>query len=181
MPAPAPSTLQNSKDPIVIELERIVTTQLVIPVSFIHANLMEAEFGLKALKGQDVVFPACIHVATGKSKNTIEESWNIRREATGYLMLLAPPEKQSNTMDYDSKEVNAIIWRMHQLANNLMYQINRSPYSVNGGISEWTCTDVYSKSTVHLFGQGVEFKWLFDTGTTGYLRNPSGVPQPIPA
>lgn len=155
------------KDPLVTELEKIVTTQLVEPVTFIHANLLEANFGLDQI-GPDVSFPVCVHVATGKSKVSVNEGGDWDRVADVYLLLLQ--RYDAPTVDYASKDVSDIVWQMHQLALNLMYFINKSPISVAGGVDDVELTDVYQKFDSHLFGQAVKFTWEIDEATSGYIN-----------
>lgn len=162
------------KDPMLVELELIVTTQLAMPCGFLHANLLEANFGLDQVsKDSQALFPVCIHVATGKNKN---DSGNgddftgdlITRKASVYLLLLQ--KYDAPTSDFESKDVNPLVYQMHQLGNNLKYWINKSPLSINGGVSEWEMVDIYQKFDSHLFGQGVTFTWEMMTNSTGYLN-----------
>jgi hypothetical protein len=167
-------TLQTVPDPIVTELEKIVTSQLVVPCSFVYANLLEANFGLDQMDPQQVKFPVFMLIATGRSKMTRNEANSIIRKATVYGLLL--DQVANPTLDYDSKEVSDIVNKMRQLADNMAYYIDRSPMSVNGGVDEWEAVDSFAKSDAHLFGQAVSFTWEIDTHTTGYLNPPNVYP-----
>lgn len=161
-------TLTDEKDPLVVELERIVTTQLARPTTFMHANRKEANLGLDQMEGEDVKFPVFLLVATGKSKNKFNEAGVIQRTATVYGLLL---EQVSNpTSDYTTEEVSTITNKMRELGENLAYYLNKSPLAVNGGVDEWECVDVYAQFDAHLFGVALSFTWTIDTGRTGYLK-----------
>lgn len=160
--------IPKSKDPIVTELERICTSQLATPVTFVHANMGEANFGLDQLA--DVQFPVLVHLTTTRNRNTLDPSHNIIRTAKVTCLLLN--RIALDTVDYSSAEVNKDIDFMRRLGENLIYWINRSPYSVNGGVSDWESDDVYQRMDAHLFGQAMSFDWTLDTGKTGYYNNP---------
>lgn len=163
--------IPKSKDPVVIELERICKTQLAIPTEFVHASMGEANFGLDQL--EDVNFPVLVHLATNRNKNELEPSHNIMRTVRMQLLLLdrVPLE----TVDFKAADVNERINLMRNLGENLIYWINKSPYSVNGGVADWNSDDVYQRMDAHLFGQAMEIEWKLDTGETGYYNNPGTV------
>ena len=163
--------IPKNKDIIVLELERICKTQLATPTTFLHANMSEANFGLDQLS--EVEFPVLIHLATTRNQNTLEPSHNIRRTAKVTLLLLN--KISLDTIEYSSAQVNADIDFMRRLGENLIYWINKSPYSVNGGVSDWDSDDVYQKADAHLFGQAMTFDWVLDTGETGYYNNPGTI------
>src|SRR4051812_29505700 len=111
------------KDPIVTELKSIVETKLAMPCSFVHANLFEANFGLDRMsKDTEISFPVCVHVSNGKSDNELLETHDVKRKAKVFLLLLN--RYDAPTKDYSSVDVNAIIYQMHQLSDNLAYWIN---------------------------------------------------------
>jgi hypothetical protein len=164
--------IQRGKDPMLVELERIAKTQLAIPCSFIHANLFEANFGIDQIsRDSEQSFPVLIHVANGKNKNDPNTVNDIRRKASVFLLLLT--KFDAPTSDYKSYEVNELVYQMQQLGNNLQYWINKSPLSINGGVTKdsWSMVDVYQKFDAHLFGQAIEFTWEFDTGKSGHELN----------
>lgn len=159
--------IEKIKDPVITELEIICKTRLNMPVTFIHANLFEANFGLDELtKDSDVTFPVFVHVANGKSKNTVNEAHEINRKVEVFGMLLNRIDNP--TSDYKSEDVNDVIYEMHQLGNNLIYWINRSALSVDGGVDEFEMVDVYQKFDAHLFGQAMTFTWSLSIGKSGY-------------
>lgn len=161
--------IPKSKDPVVIELERICQTQLVTPVTFIHATMDEANYGVDQLPDGD--FPILLHVAVNRNRNKLQESHNIIRKVRLKLFLLdrAPLE----TLDFKAGDLNERMNFMRNLGENLVYWINKSPYSVNGGVNDdWGSDDVYRKFDAHLFGQDMDIEWTFDTGKTGYYNNP---------
>ncbi len=163
--------IPKSKDPIVTELERICSTQLAVPVTFVHANMSEANFGLDQVAIEQ--FPVLVHLATTRNQYELEESHNLTRTARLTLLLLN--RVPLDTVEYKAAEVNQDINFMRQLAENLVYWINKSPYSVNGGVSSFSSDDIYQRMDAHLFGQGISLEWKMDTGHTGYYNNPGTV------
>lgn len=163
--------LIEGKDQITIELERIVTTELTMPCSFIHANLAEANYGLDEL--DKVSFPVFVFVAQGKNRSRINNAGNIIRRVEIFGMLLNSKGDQA-TSDYKSSDVNDIIFQMYQLGQNLMYQVNKSELSRSSddteacGVSEWQSDEIYAKFDSHLFGHGITFTWTVNTGVNGY-------------
>lgn len=156
------------KDPIITELKRICETQLAIPTTFMEANLSEANFGLDQMP--DIKFPVLIYVTSKGSSNEVGENGEILRTAKVYALLLN--STGGETLDYASADINAWIYQMYRLGQNLQYWINKSPISVDGGIDSWTNDNLYEKFDAHLFGQGLTFEWKISTGVTGYYNNP---------
>jgi hypothetical protein len=164
--------LIQGKDQVVTELERIVTTELTVPCTFVHANLFAANFELDQL--EKVSFPVFVFVAQGKNRSRINVANNIIREVDLYGLMLQ--RKETPTSDYKSGEVNDAIFQMYQLSQNLMYQINKSPLSRSSndgdycGVNEWQADEIYSKFDVNLFGHGITFTWTVNTGVNGYHK-----------
>lgn len=162
------SSIPLERDPIVTELETICKTRLAMPVTFIEADLNEANFGLDQLKGID--FPVLIHVATTRNRYRIQESHNLIRTAKVVCMLLTKQSKDGDTKDYSSYNLSLEINRMRQLGENLVYWINKSSKSVAGGVEDWESDNVMQEFDSHLFGQAITFDWTLDTGKTGYYN-----------
>lgn len=158
--------LIKQKDPILVELELICKERLAIPVTFIHANLFEANFGLDQLS--DVKFPVLVHVATTKNVVELNEAHDNMRTAKIVLLLLNKVDL--DTIDYKSYDLNDALNQMRNLGENLIYQINRSPLSVNGGVDKFESDNVYQQFDAHLFGQAMTFDWLLDAATAGYYH-----------
>ena len=59
---------------------------------------------------------------------------------------------------------------MEKLAQNIMYWINRSPLSVDGGVNKWKADNLYTQFDSNLFGKGLDFEWTVFTGTSGYYN-----------
>jgi hypothetical protein len=154
------------KDPIVVELERVCGT-LAQPLKFMHANLNEANFSVDQLPKSD--FPVFVFVATTKNRTKINEAGHYIRTAKVVCMILDKIDGQ--TMDFSSDSVNGTINRTRLLADNLIYWLNRSPLSVNGGVEEFESDNVYQELDANLFGQGISFDWTVDTGTNGYYNS----------
>jgi hypothetical protein len=160
--------IPKTDDIIVTELKRICEAQLATPVTFVHANMTEANFGLDQMA--DIQFPVLVHLTGTRNRVKVNEAHHLIRTAKVTLLLLnrLPLE----TIEFKSGEVNKEVNFMRKLAENLVYWINKSPFSVNGGISDFESDDVYQKMDAHLFGQAMAFDWSLDTATTGYYNNP---------
>lgn len=154
------------KDPIVVELERICGI-MAQPLKFLHANLNEANFSVDQLKKDD--FPVFVFVSTTKNRTKINEANDYIRTAKVICMILDKIDGQ--TMDFSSDAVNGVINRTRLLADNLIYHVNKSPLSVNGGVEEFESDNVYQELDANLFGQGISFDWIVDTGTNGYYNS----------
>jgi len=158
------------KDPAVLELERVVTTQLGIKCSFLEANLFEANFGLDHMK--DVEFPVFVYFADDKSKYKVKEHGMITRRMPIVGMLLN--QFSNPTIDYSSAEVNADVNRCRQLVENLVYNLNKSPLSVwedkedKGGVDDFETENVYQKFDAALLGVGTSFVWRVKTSMGAY-------------
>lgn len=163
--------IPKSKDPIALELETICTTRLAVPVSFVHANMNEANFGLDQMS--DEQFPVLVYLTGTRDRNTLDPSHNIKREAKLNLLLLN--RLPLDTIEFKSGEINEAMNFMRQLGENLIYWINRSRYSVNGGVTDWNSDEVYQRFDAHLFGRAISLDWVLDTGETGYYNNPGTV------
>jgi hypothetical protein len=161
--------IQKVKDPIVTELEAICKTRLAMPVTFIHADLYEANFGLDQL--DKLAFPVLVHVANTSNKVSINEAGHQIRKVKVLCWLLnrAPDGSAPDLKSYD---INDLVNQMRQLAENLIYWINKSSISVDGGVNDFESTDLYQKFDAHLYGQGVSFEWSIDTATNGYHNTP---------
>lgn len=160
------SYLIKQKDPILLELKAICESRLAIPVTLVHANLFEANFGLDQLTG--IEFPVLVHVATTRSVVEINEAHDHMRTAKIVLLLL--DKVDLDTADYKSYDLNDSLNRMRNLGENLIYQINRSALSVNGGVDKYESDNVYQQFDAHLFGQAMSFDWMIDTATAGWLH-----------
>lgn len=163
--------IPKSKDPIALELETICTSRLAVPVSFVHANMNEANFGLDQMS--DEQFPVLVYITGTRNKADLDPSHNIRRTARLNVLLLN--RLPLDTLEFKSGEVNQEVNFMRQLGENLIYWINRSRYSVNGGVEKFDSDEVYQRFDAHLFGQALSFDWVLDTGETGYYNNPGTV------
>lgn len=165
--------IEQIKDPIVTELERIVKDELAIPCTFVYANLRKANFDLDLVDA--VKFPALVYVATQEADNTINIASNIIREARVSVMLL-DRKPELPTLETESKEVDDVIYRMYQLAQNLVFCINRSPFSGASqdgspcGVNSFKDQSIYSWGDANLFGKGVDFTWRINTGASGYQK-----------
>jgi hypothetical protein len=156
--------IQKVDDPLILELERIATQDLVIPCTFLHANLFEANFGLDQIAADaEISFPVLLHVANGKNDNKQNVASDVIRKASVYGMLLQRYDNKA-TSDYSSKEANGLVYAMQQLADNLQYWVNKSRLSVGcnsegepNGASGFKLTDVYGKFDADLFGVAFEF------------------------
>jgi hypothetical protein len=154
------------KDPVIQELQRICETQLALPTTFMEANLAEANYGLDELT--DVKFPVLIYVTNKGSDNEFNEAGEVQRTLRIYALLLNRVDNP--TTGFDSSEVNATLYQVEQLAQNLQYWINRSPLSVDGGVDKWKSDNLYAQFDAHLFGKGLDFQWKVNTGTSGYYN-----------
>lgn len=166
--------LPKIKDPLVVELERIVKDDLAIPCTFIEANLREAKFGLDQIKAVD--FPVLIYVTTAKNETDIAVTNNMIRTAEIYCVLLNRPA-DLKTSDYKSSDVDADVYQMYQLGQNLQYWINKSVLSRSNsednepcGVVKWKSDPIYAFGDVHAFGQGLTFSWRVNTGVDGYHK-----------
>lgn len=160
--------LPKVKDPLITELKTICESRLAIPTKFVEANLAEANFGLDQLLPTD--FPCLVYITSKGSDNEIVEAGEIHRRAqVNALLLNSVP---SATSDISSGEVNDYIYQMYQLSQNLMYWINKSTLSVNGGVDKWKSDSLFEQFDAQLFGQGLTFEWRIRTGTTGYYNAP---------
>lgn len=162
------TTIDTEKDIITTELERIAKTQLDIPCTFMEADLKEANFGMDKVPADK--FPVLLYIATTKNKSDKLVTDVIVRKATVVLMLL--DEDQAATLDQETADITAGIERMRKLGENLWYWINKSPYSVNGGIDTWQSDAIAKKFDRHCFGQAIEAQWTLDEGKTGYYNSP---------
>lgn len=160
--------LPKVKDPVLIELEVICTSRLVIPTTFVEANLSEANFGLDKLTPDQ--FPVLVYVTSKGSDNEVNEASEIQRSVKLFCLLLN--RYDAATSDFSSADVNSLLYQMYQLAQNLQYWINKSTLSVDGGIDKWKADNIYEEFDAHLFGQGLEFEWKVNTATSGYYNNP---------
>lgn len=163
--------IPKSKDPIALELETICTSRLAVPVSFVHANMNEANFGLDQMS--DEQFPVLVYITGTRNKVDLDPSHNLKRTARLNVLLLN--RLPLDTLEFKSGEVNQEVNFMRQLGENLIYWINRSRYSVNGGVEKFDSDEVYQRFDAHLFGQALSFDWVLDTGETGYYNNPGTV------
>lgn len=169
--------IEKVKDPLLLELERIAKNELAIPCTFLHADLFEANFGLDHIAADtEIAFPVLLHVANGKNQNTPTQSSNMIRKAKVYCLLLQRYDDKP-TSGYSSEKANDLIYAMHQLADNLIFWINKSPLSVGSDNAGKSCgtdqvdmVDVYGKFDADLFGVGLEFTWTVDKGSNGYLN-----------
>lgn len=149
-------------DQMVTELEEICKSRMVTPITFFHAQMKEANLGMDRIPVVD--FPVLVHIATTSNKIKIIENGNMIRTAKMVcLMLTAKP-----SIDSAAYDVNQEINRMKQLAENLIYWINRSTHSINGGVNEFELDNIYQKFDADLMGVALTFDWTFDTGKTGY-------------
>lgn len=160
--------IPKTDDIIVTELKRICETQLAMPVTFVHGNMSEVNFALDKLG--EVEFPVLVFLTDTRNQTKVNEAHHLIRTATIKMMLLnrLPLE----TIEFKSGEINKEVNFMRRLGENLIYWINKSPYSVNGGVSDFQSDDIYQRFDAHLFGQGIVIDWALDTGTTGYYNNP---------
>lgn len=161
--------LLKEDDPAVVELKRIVTTELYISTHFLYANLGQVNFGLDNLDMSEDK-PVWIFFATDKSKNKLTESGLIIRTIPVVGMMLQLVD--SPTTDFNTEDVSLYVHSMHQLTNNLVYRLNKSTKTYMAsddykGIVEWNFDKVYAKYDKHLFGGAVTFDWDFNTGTKG--------------
>jgi hypothetical protein len=159
--------LPKVKDPMILELKAICETKLAMPVTFIEANLSEANFGLDDLS--DAQFPVLVYVTNKGSENEFNEANEIQRKAKLYCLLLNRVD--GTTKDYASAEINSLLYQMYQLGQNLQYWINKSSLSVDGGVDKWKSDNLYEQFDAHLFGQGLDFEWRVNTSTNGYYNN----------
>jgi hypothetical protein len=162
--------IPKTEDPALTELERIVTTELQAPCSFVYANLFEANFGLDELK--DVAFPVFVYFADDKSKYRVTEYGMQTRALPIVGMMLTM--RNDSTVDYASKDVNPEINLTRQMVENLIYHLNKSPLSIwenkeeKGGVDNFETENIYQKFDAHLFGQGVSFQWKVKTTMGAY-------------
>jgi hypothetical protein len=165
-------TLVSSEDPAITELERIIKTELVMPCSFLYANLFEANFGLDQMK--DVEFPVFVYFANDKSKYKVKEYGMQTRVLNVVGMMLQ--SRQDPSVDYSSKDINPDVNMTRQLVENLIYRLNKSTLSVwgddkdKGGVDDFECENVYQKFDAHLFGVGVSFEWRIRTTMGAYIQ-----------
>jgi hypothetical protein len=152
-------------DPAVVELKRIVETQLALKCQFLYANLAEANFGLDQIKQMDIA-PIFIFFANDKSQNKTTETGLIVRTIPVVGMMLQPIELAA--ADYSSAEAAPYINEMRELNDNMVYNINKSPLSYKPEpVTEWSFDKVYAKFDKYLFGGGTQFNWAFNTGKRG--------------
>lgn len=162
--------IPKTEDPALTELERIVTTQLEVPCSFVYANLFEANFGLDELT--DISFPAFVYFADDKSKYKVTEYGMQTRALPIVGMMLT--SRQDPTVDYKSQDVNPDINQMRQLVENLIYHLNKSPLCIwenkeeKGGVDSFDTENIYQKFDAHLFGVGCSFQWKVKTTMGAY-------------
>lgn len=163
--------IPKTEDPAITELERIITTQLQVPCSFVYANLFEANFGLDEMK--DVEFPVFVYFADDKSKYKVTE-YGMQTRSIPIVGMMLTTRKDPST-DYSSKEVNPDINQMRQIVENLVYNLNKSPLSIwenkddKGGVDNFDTENIYQKFDAHLFGVGVSFNWKVKTTMGAYL------------
>lgn len=158
--------ISKTEDPAITELKRIVENDLSINCSFMYANLFEANFGLDELI-LNQQFPVFLFIATDKSANRIIQSGLILRDVTVVGMLLNTLDAEA-TIEYKSKDVSPYIDEMRQLADNLIYNINKSSLTYEPNtITNYSIDKVYSKFDAHLFGVGLTFTWTINTSSRG--------------
>jgi len=149
-------------DPMVTELEAICTGRMVTPLTFFHAQMKEANLGMDRIPAVD--FPVLVHIATTENKVKIIETGNMIRTAKLYCLLLTAKP----SLDAAAYDVNQEINKMRQLGENMIYWINKSTYSVNGGVNDFQMDNIYQKFDADLMGVAITFDWTFDTGKSGY-------------
>jgi hypothetical protein len=154
------------EDPAVTELQRIVTEDLSVECSFMYANFFEANFGLDSL-AMNQQFPVFLFIANDKSVNRIIQSGLILRDVSVVGMFLnAMPHDE--TIEFKSQDVSPYINDMRQLADNFIYNINKSSLTYEpNSITSYTIDKVYAKFDAHLFGVGISFNWTINTGIRG--------------
>jgi hypothetical protein len=158
--------ITKTEDPAITELKRIVENDLSINCSFMYANLFEANFGLDELI-MNQEFPVFLFIATDKSANRIIQSGLILRDVTVVGMLLNTLDAEA-TIEYKSKDVSPYIDEMRQLADNLIFNINKSSLTYEpNAITNYSIDKVYSKFDAHLFGVGLTFTWTINTSSRG--------------
>ena len=152
-------------DPAVEELRRVVENELFLKCSFVYANLHEANLGLDSLS-EDCGFPVFVFLASGRNQEkTTESGLLIRTIDVNGLMLSSTDEP---TTDYSTEDVEPYVNQMRMLCENLIYRLNKSEKTyVLEPIQEFETTKVYERFDRHLFGCGLTFKWVFNTGVSG--------------
>lgn len=159
----------QTQDEMLIELKRIVTTQLAMPVTFIYANMFEVNWGLDEITGStEVTFPVFIYFTDGKEKVEASEAEALLSERRVLGMFL--DQVDTPTHLYKSEEVDQTIHQMRQLAYNLRYWVNKSTLSVYGGMDNGAIEAVKGVFDKNLFGVGIDFVWRMNLSTNGYLN-----------
>jgi hypothetical protein len=164
--------LPKVKDPAILELETIVTTRLAIPCSFMFGNMKENNVGVDTLDPVND-FPVFVLLSAGKgNKQSVNEAGMIQRsfEVAGFFLNRSD---EATISSLKTEELNPLLNQMRQLGENLMYWINKSTLSINGGVDEWDANEVYSQHDASLYGYAFTFKWTVNTGTSGYYNSPS--------
>jgi hypothetical protein len=151
-------------DPVVAELQRICSI-LQLPASFLLANLFEQNVTLDSFKSEQ--YPVVVYLTEGENEEgTDKNSYNITRKVPLSLLLL--DRYDAPTSDYTSIEVEPTINRMRRLAENLYYEMNKSPLSIgDGGIVKFKTVKLYGKNDAHLYGVTFDGDWTVNTGISG--------------
>lgn len=150
-------------DVVLFELKNIIENKLNTTCKFIFADMSSANLGVDNLKAED--FPVVLYLAGMKVKNDVEASLAIRKKISMSLFVL---ERTSRiTLDVNHMEANQILNKCRKICDNIIFQINQSYLSVNGGVDKFETIDYYEKFDAQLCGQALIFEWDTIPYTTG--------------
>lgn len=139
-----------------------VAENLSKPVSFIYANLFEANGDLDIpaqSEGKEIVF---VYVPPLEATDDTEDTPLIHTLFPLQFFLLR--KLQAPTIDYKSKDIDPVIDEMMDLAREFFHNLNDEDIiehgvTVNGkirdGVDTWKFTSEYSFTDYNLFGVGV--------------------------
>lgn len=159
--------IAQTPDPAVIELKRVVETQLKVKTKFVYANLYEANITLDELD-DETEFPVFVFLSTAVSREKKDSNGLITRTipVVGFMLDV----KDDPTNEYTTEDADPYINRMRQLGENLLYNLDKSAFTdLNMPYPSDDCLyeKLYGKFDKHTFGVSMSFNWAFNTGVSG--------------
>jgi hypothetical protein len=149
----------KKKDAAVFALEAICNS---LGISFMYANLFEANYGLDALDDK-TEFPCFIFFANDSIDNRTTETGLLLEDRPIVGMLVTVDD--SATSDYTSKDADSKITEMYELYLKLLAAVNKSPMTyVLQPVERGKFNKVYAKFDRHVMGGMIEFTWVINTG-----------------
>lgn len=138
-------------------IDILKTTVESLGMSFVHANLKEANLKLD----KDITFPVYVHISPTKMKNKQDHPTLIRRKIDLFGMILT--KVSQSTIDYDTMKVEAAVNECRTLGDKLAQNLQKTAVAdfetIGKEDQEWETVATYDEFDASLHGCTFTYTW----------------------